>query len=164
MNDKIVAHTVRAIGGDGEQLGIVPLTHAIQIASEQGLDLVEVAPDAVPPVCRIMDYGRYKFQQEKRQSEGKKHQATVTLKEIKLRPKTGEHDFQVKLKRINEFLEKGFKVKVTIMFRGREIVHTELGLKHLDRIAAIVADHSVMDAAPKMEGRTMSMIVSPKKH
>jgi len=110
-----------------------------------------------------MDYGRYKFQQEKRQNEGKKHQASTTMKEIKLRPKTGEHDFQTKLKRILKFLEKGHKVRVTVMFRGREIVHSEIGRKHLDRIQKLTEDISSMDSYPKFEGRTMTMVLSPKK-
>jgi translation initiation factor IF-3 len=154
---------VRAIGVNGEQLGIISVEQAIRHAEEEGLDLVEVAPDAKPPVCRIMDYGRYKFQQEKRQSEGKRHQATVTVKEIKMRPKTGEHDFQVKSKHIHEFLEKGFKVKVTVMFRGREIVHADLGQKHLDRILEGCLDMCTVDSPPKMEGRTITMLLVPKK-
>lgn len=154
---------MRAIGKDGEQLGILPIEQALSRAEDTGLDLVEVAPDAQPPVCRIMDYGRYRFQQEKRHSEGKKHQATVTLKEIKLRPKTGEHDFQVKLRRITSFLKKGHKVKVTCMFRGREIVHAELGERHLLRIIGLCEELGNVDSQPKMDGRTMIMILTPKK-
>ncbi|MCZ7585604.1 MAG: translation initiation factor IF-3 [Deltaproteobacteria bacterium] len=165
VNERITVPTVRAIGDKGEQLGIVATVDAIKIAQDAGMDLVEVAPDATPPVCRIMDYGRYKFQQEKRQATGKKHQATVTLKEIKLRPKTGEHDFMVKANHIRQFLEKGHKVKVTVMFRGREIVHSELGQKHLERILEMCGDLCAMDAPPKMEGRSMHMLLSPaKKH
>lgn len=144
-------------------MGIIATDRALAIAEEAGLDLVEVAPDALPPVCRIMDYGRYKFQQEKRVAEGKKHQATVSVKEIKLRPKTGEHDYQVKLNRILKFLEKGHKVKVTVMFRGREIVHTDLGRKHLDRVIQETAEVAQIDGTPKMEGRTMSMVIAPQK-
>ncbi len=141
----------------------MPFEKAMEAAHEAGMDLVEVAPDANPPVCRIMDYGRYKFQQEKRQHEGKKNQASTTMKEIKLRPKTGEHDFQTKYRRIIKFLEKGHKVRVTVMFRGREIVHSELGRKHLDRIRDMAAEISSIDSHPKFEGRTMTMVLSPKK-
>ncbi len=151
------------IGKDGEQLGILPIDQAIRHAEEAGMDLVEVAPEAQPPVCRVMDYGRYKFQQEKRHTVGKKTSTTVTTKEIKLRPKTGEHDFQVKSKHILEFLQKGHKVKVTVMFRGREIVHSELGLKHLHRIIELIGESATVDSTPKLDGRTMTMMLSPKK-
>jgi translation initiation factor IF-3 len=154
---------VRVIGVESEQLGILTIERAILAAEEAGLDLVEVAPDAKPPVCRIMDYGKYKFQQEKKQTEGKKHQTTVTVKEIKVRPKTGEHDIQVKLRHILEFLEKGFKVRVTVMFRGREIVHAELGLRHLDRIIKECGDKAILESPPKLEGRNMSMVLGSKK-
>lgn len=146
---------------NGEQLGIISIYQALRKAEEEGMDLVEVAPDAKPPVCRIMDYGRYRFQQEKRQAEGKKHQAVVTVKEIKMRPKTGEHDIQVKEKHIKEFLEKGYKVKVTVMFRGREIIHADLGQRHLDRVIERLSALCTVEQTAKLEGRTMSLILSP---
>lgn len=150
------------IGQDGEQLGIMSLPQALRASEDQGLDLVEVAPEARPPVCRIMDYGKYKYQQEKRQHEGRKGQTTVTLKEIKLRPKTGEHDYQTKLKHVREFLGKGHKVKVTVMFRGREIVHADLGQAHLERMIKDTDDAGQLESSARMEGRTMHMVLSPK--
>lgn len=162
INDKITANQVRVIGAEGEQLGIMPIFQALRLCQEQGFDLVEVAPDAKPPVCRIMDYGKYRYQQEKRQHEGRKNQATVTLKEIKVRPKTGVHDYQTKLKHVREFLAKGHKVKVTVMFRGREIVHADLGQAHLTRMTQDVEDLGQVEFSARMEGRTMHMILAPK--
>lgn len=155
---------VRAIDDNGDQLGIIPIKDALQIARDRGLDLVEVAPNAKPPVCRIMDYGRYKYQQEKRQNEGKKRQSQIILKEIKLRPKTGEHDYNTKVRHITKFLSKGNKVKVTIMFRGREIVHPQIGLNILKRIIEELAEVSIVENQPKLEGRNMSMLLSPNKN
>jgi len=155
---------VRAIADNGDQLGIIPLDDAMKIALEKGMDLVEVAPNANPPVCRIMDYGRYKYQQEKRSTEGKKRQSQVVVKEIKLRPKTGEHDYMTKRKHIEKFLSKNFKVKVTIMFRGREIVHPEIGLRILQRIVNELEELSVVENHPKLEGRNMTMLLSAKKN
>lgn len=125
--------------------------------------MVEVAPLATPPVCRIMDYGRYKYQQEKRAAESRKNQSTVQLKEVKLRPKTGEHDYQVKLKHAMKFIEKGAKVKTTIMFRGREIVHPDIGMKKLKRMAEDMSEIAVVETQPKLEGRNMTMLLVPKK-
>ena len=135
---------------------------ATAVAKEKGLDLVEVAPSSKPPVCKIMDYGRFKYQQEKKASESKRNQTVVLLKEIKMRPKTGEHDYQFKLKKIRAFLEAGMKVKSTIMFRGREVVHAELGAKILHRIAADVADVGDVEREPRMEGRNMFLFLSSK--
>ena len=124
---------------------------------------MEVAPNAKPPVCRVMDWGRYKYQQEKRSAESKKHQSTVTIKEVKLRPKTGEHDYQVKLKNARKFIEKGNKVKVTIMFRGREIVHPDIGRNILNRIAEEMKEEVIVESFPKLEGRNMTMMLAPQK-
>jgi translation initiation factor IF-3 len=135
----------------------------MRIAKDRGLDLVEVAPNAKPPVCRIMDYGRYKYQQEKRATESKRRQTQVTVKEIKLRPKTGEHDYQTKTKHILKFIKQGNRVKVTIMFRGREIVHPEIGLRILRRIASDFENTAIIENQPKLEGRNMHMLLSPKK-
>jgi len=151
------------IDDEGTSIGILDTREAIEIAEERGLDLVEVAPNNTPPVCKIMDFGRFKYQQEKKAHESKKHQAIVQVKEIKMRPKTGEHDFQFKLKHIRTFLEKGMKVKATIMFRGREVVHAELGRKILDRIAESTEDLAVVEREARMEGRNMFMFLAPLK-
>ena len=144
-------------------MGIIAIEDALRASTVAGLDLVEVAPNSTPPVCRIMDYGRYKYQQEKRQSESRRHQHQVQMKEIKLRPKTGEHDYQFKVKHILKFIGQGNKVKVTIMFRGREIVHPHLGMKILHRISEELAEEAVVESQPKLEGRNMSMLLGPKK-
>ena len=154
---------MRVIGADGEPLGVISLQEALAAAESQQLDLVEVSPSAVPPVCRIMDYGKFKYQQSKKQQEAKKKQVQVQLKEVKLRPKTDEHDMQFKIKHVRRFLEEGNKAKVTLVFRGREITHTELGQKALDRFAQDLEDIGVIEVRPKMEGRSLFMIVAPKK-
>jgi translation initiation factor IF-3 len=155
---------VRVINSDGEQLGILPVSDALRMAEEQGLDLVEVSPKAVPPVCRIMDYGKYKYLQKKKAAEANRNATKSMLKEVKLRPKTDEHDFQFKLDHIKRFLEEGHKAKVTIMFRGREIVHQEIGKNHLDRMAKSVVESGigVVESTPRLEGRNMTMILAPK--
>jgi translation initiation factor IF-3 len=158
----IRAREVRVVDQDGEQLGIMTKEDAQQHAEEKGLDLVEVAPDAKPPVCRIMDYGKYKYQQSKRLQQAKKRQTVITVKEIKLRPKTEEHDYQFKTKHVRRFLQDGHKAKVTIMFRGREMAHVELGRRILDRIAMDMQDISTVEQAPKQEGRNMSMLLGPR--
>jgi len=154
---------VLVIDDEGNSLGELDPRRGVEIAAEKGLDLVEVSPNSNPPVCKIMDFGRFKYQQEKKAHESKKHQAVVQIKEIKMRPKTGEHDFQTKLKRIREFLEKGMKVKATIMFRGREVVHSELGKAILDRIATDIQDIGLVEREAKMEGRNMFLFLGPKK-
>jgi len=159
----IRAQQVRVISPDGEQLGILETEEALRQAQEAGLDLVEVAAAADPPVCRIMDYGQFKYQQSKRQHEAKKHQKIVHLKEIKLRPKTEEHDFQFKLKHAIEFVEAGDKVKVTVMFRGREMSHQELGRKLMEKFVEEIGELAAVEAPAKMEGRTLSMVLAPKK-
>ncbi len=150
------------IDPDGNQIGVVPTDKAISTAMEFGLDLVEVSPNANPPVCKIMDYGRYKYEQDKKQQEAKKKQSTFQIKEIKVRPKTGDHDLEVKLGHIRRFIEKKDKVKVTVMFRGREITLSVLGRELLGRIAQETGDIAVVEQMPKFEGRTMVMILSPR--
>ena len=151
------------IDPDNEQLGILELEEALAKADNLGLDLVEVSPNSDPPVCRIMDYGQYKYQQSKRQHEAKKNQKIIHLKEIKLRPKTDEHDFQFKLRHAIEFLEHGDKVKVSVFFRGREMIHQELGHKLLEKFTLQSDETAMVEVPPKMEGRSLSMILAPKK-
>ncbi|WP_083774231.1 translation initiation factor IF-3 [Ammonifex degensii] len=162
INEEIRAREVRLIDTDGTQIGIVPLSEALRIAEERGLDLVEVAPQARPPVCKIMDYGKYKYEMSKRDREARKKQRLVTVKEVKLRPNIEEHDFQVKARNVIRFLKDGDKVKVTIMFRGREIIHPQLGERLLERLKEEVAAVGVVERAPKLEGRNMVMILAPK--
>ncbi|MEW5706806.1 MAG: translation initiation factor IF-3 [Actinomycetota bacterium] len=161
MNERIRTPRVRLISHDGTQLGIKTLEEALKIAYDAGLDLVEVAPQAEPPVCRIMDYSKYKYEQAQRAKRAKKHAATMVLKEMKLRPKIDNHDFEVKKRHIIRFLEDGAKVKVTIMFRGREMAHTELGRKLLDRLASEVQDIGKVESQPKLDGRNMVMVLAP---
>ncbi|MDH4246812.1 MAG: translation initiation factor IF-3 [Deltaproteobacteria bacterium] len=163
MNSQIRVKSVRVIGPDNEQMGILTIEEAMRQAEEAGLDLVEVAQTADPPVCRIMDFGQFKYQQSKRQHEAKKNQKVVHLKEIKLRPKTEEHDFQFKLKHAIEFVEEGDKVKVTVMFRGREMSHQDLGRRLMDNFVEKMSEYAQVESSAKMEGRTLSMILSPKK-
>ena len=162
INDAIRVKEVRLIDADGTQRGVVPIGEALDIARDSGLDLIEVAPKAVPPVCKILDYGKYKFDQEKRQREAKKKQKLVKMKEIRMQPKIEEHDLNFKTKHIREFLEEGNKVKVTIRFRGRELAHTELGRVVLDRVLELLDGLYALDRKPAMEGRFMSMILNPK--
>jgi len=161
-NRDIRAKEVRVIDADGEQVGVIPIYKALAIAADFGLDLVEVSPNANPPVCKIMDYGRYKYEQTKKLQEAKKKQTTFQLKEIKVRPKTGEHDLQTKLGHIRKFIEKKDKVKVTVVFRGREITLSQLGRDLLQKIAEEVQETAVVEQYPKFEGRTMIMILAPK--
>ena len=135
---------------------------ALELAVEEGLDLVEVAPNATPPVCKIMDHGKYKYQQSKRTQEAKKKQTTIQVKEVKVRPKIEEHDFQFKLKNARKFLSNRNKVKISMMFRGREIAHTQLGLVVLNRMAEELAEEAQVEQSPKLEGRNMTMILAPK--
>ncbi len=162
INEDIRVREVRLIDENGGQLGIVPTPEALELSREAGLDLIEVAPNANPPVCKILDYGKYKFDQEKRLKEAKKNQKQVKMKEIRMQPKIEEHDLNFKTKHIQEFLEEGNKVKVTVRFRGRELAHTELGKDVLDSIAERLDIEFSVDKKPAMEGRYMSMILSPK--
>lgn len=154
---------MRVIDAEGEQLGVLTLEEALAAAATNGLDLVEVSPNAKPPVCRIMDFGKYKYQQQKRAAEAKKKTARVEVKEVKLRPKTEIHDFNVKVKNVRRFLESGNKVKVTIMFRGREVTHPEFGRELLQRVAEEVTDIGAVEFFPSMQGRFMHMVLAPKK-
>jgi translation initiation factor IF-3 len=162
INEQIRVREVRLIRDEGEQQGIMPIVQAIAIAREQGLDLVEVAPQAVPPVVKIMDYGKYKFENEKKVRDSRKKQKQLKLKEIRMQPKIDEHDLDFKSRHIREFLAEGNKVKVTVRFRGRELAHTELGLDVLKDVLKRIEGEYVMDKPPAMEGRFMSMVLSPK--
>ncbi len=162
INEQIRIREVRVTSAEGEQLGIMPTREALRMAEEQHLDLVEVAPKARPPVCRIMDFGKYRYEQQKREKEAKKKQKIVSIKEVKLRPHIEEHDFNVKLKNAIRFVEEGNKVKVTIMFRGRELSHPELGREVLGRVAERLGDTVSIERNAKLEGRNMTMIVAPK--
>lgn len=162
INFMIKVKDVRVISSDGEQLGILDTREAIKKAEELGLDLVEVAPTAKPPVCRIMDFGKYKYELAKKANESKKHQSVIVVKEIKLRPRTDEHDVNFKTNNIKRFLEDGNKVKVTIMFRGREMAHTSYGKAVLDRIVAELQNEAVVESPSRMEGRNMTMLLGAK--
>lgn len=151
------------IGADGDQIGIVGIEKALEVASEAELDLVEIAPDAEPPVCRIMDYGKHIFEEKKRQAEARKKQKQTQVKEIKIRPGTEEGDYQVKLRNLKRFLEDGDKTKITLRFRGREMAHQELGMDMMKRIESDLIDLGAVEQIPKMEGRQMTMVIAPKK-
>ena len=153
---------VRVISADGEQLGILDTREAIKQAEEAGLDLVEVAPTAKPPVCRIMDFGKYKYELAKKAHESKKHQSVILVKEIKLRPRTDDHDIEFKMNNIKRFLDEGHKVKVTVMFRGREMAHTTYGRALLDRILGGLQNEAAVEQNPRMEGRNMTMMIGAK--
>jgi translation initiation factor IF-3 len=160
-NRRIRAREVRVVGAAGEQLGVLTLEAALALAGSEGFDLVEVNPMAKPPVCKIMDYGKFKYEEKKKASEAKKKQVVVHLKEVKLRPKTEEHDYEFKVRNVKRFLEEGNKAKVTIMFRGREITHKELGSAILDDVVKDLKEVAVVEQMPRMEGRQMFMILSP---
>lgn len=162
INEQIRVREVRLIDDKGEQRGIIPTLEAIKIAKEIGLDLVEVAPQSVPPVCKLLNYGKYKFEQEKKIKDAKKHTKATELKEIRMQPKIAEHDLDFKSAHIREFLEQGNKVKVTIRFRGRELAHTEIGEQILKKILAKLEGYYIMEKLPLMEGRFMSMVLQPK--
>lgn len=163
INGEINAPEVRLVGVDSEQLGIVKVYEALRMAEEAELDLVEIAPNAQPPVCRLMDYGKFKYQESKRQHEAKLKQKQVQVKEIKFRPGTDEGDYQIKLRNLIKFLEEGDKTKVTLRFRGREMAHQEIGMALLKRVEADLAEHGVVEQFPKMEGRQLVMMLAPKK-
>ena len=152
---------VRVVDADGEQLGIMETSAAITVAEDKGLDLVEVSATAKPPVCRIMDYGKYKYQMSKKARDAKKKQTVIQVKEMKFRVKTDEHDFQFKVRNIKRFLEDGNKVKVILMFRGREITHTDLGRQKLNRVGEELKDLAAIDSHPRLEGRNMTMLLAP---
>lgn len=163
INERIRAREVRVIADSG-QLGIMTPGEALKVARAQGLDLVEISPTAEPPVCKIMDYGKYLYQQSKRQHEARKRQHHVVVKEVKFRPNVDEHDYQFKKNHVVRFLGDGDKVKVTILFRGREITHSEIGRRVLERLIQEIADIGVVENRARMEGNTMTAILAPKKH
>lgn len=162
INEMIRIREVRLIDDQGEQAGVMPTSEALSMAQERGLDLVEVSPNANPPVCKLMDYGKYKFEMDKKNRETKRKQKQTQLKEIRMQPKIEPHDLQFKTKHVKDFLEEGNKVKVTIRFRGRELAHTERGVMVLERVLDMLEDGFAVDRKPMMEGRFMSMILSPK--
>jgi len=162
INEEIRAKEVRLIGSNGDQLGIKPFREALQIAQDAGLDLVNVAPTAKPPVCRIMDYGKYRYEMQKKEKEARKNQKIVEVKEVRFSATIDEHDFQTKLRNVIKFLKDGDKVKMSVRFRGREIAHAEIGQKVLERVAAEVEELAIVERKPKLEGRSMIMILSPK--
>ncbi len=155
---------MRLIDAEGEQIGIVPLEEALATAEEAGLDLVEVVPTAEPPVCRIMDYGKFRFEQSKKKNAARKKTRQIQLKEVKFRPGTEEGDYQVKLRNLTKFLENGDKAKVTLRFRGREMAHRDLGARLLKRVEEDLADIATVEQFPRMEGRQMIMVLAPRKH
>lgn len=163
MNEDIVNPEVRLIDAAGENIGVVATDEALRIASEADLDLVEISPNAEPPVCRVMDYGKYKFEQNKKAHQAKRKQKQIHVKEIKFRPGTEEGDYQVKLRKLVEFLEDGDKTKVTIRYRGREMQHQELGAQLLDRIESDLSEYGDVEQRPKLEGRQLVMVLAPSK-
>jgi translation initiation factor IF-3 len=163
LNDEITAREVRLIAQDGEQVGIVPLTQALEAAETADLDLVEIAAEAEPPVCRIMDYGKYRFEQKKKAHEARKKQKQIQIKEVKFRPGTDEGDYKIKLRNLTRFLEAGDKTKVTVRFRGRELAHQEIGLQVLQRVEEDLKDLATVESYPKKEGRQLIMMLAPKK-
>ena len=164
MNERIVAPEVRVINQDGEQVGIVSIEEAKGIASEVSLDLVEISPNAEPPVCRIMDYGKFRFEESKKLQTAKKKQKQTQVKEIKFRPGTDIGDYNIKLRKLISFLEDGDRTKVTLRFRGREMAHQELGLELLQRVKADLEEYGTVEQEPKMEGRLMVMVLAPKRN
>ncbi|GIO31600.1 MULTISPECIES: translation initiation factor IF-3 [Paenibacillus] len=162
INDEIRAKEVRLVGAEGEQIGIKPIREALQMAMDLNLDLVNVAPQAKPPVCRIMDYGKFRYEQQKKEKEARKNQKIVDIKEVWFRANIEEHDFQTKLRNVVKFLKDGDKVKCSVRFRGREITHANIGQKILERVKTEVAEISSVERQPKLEGRSMIMILAPK--
>jgi len=162
VNDEIDVPKVRVIDAEGENHGVISLEDALEIAEEAGLDLVEVSPQVDPPVCKVLDYGKYKYEQQKKANEARKKQKTIEVKEIKMRPGIDEHDYQVKMKAVRKFIENGDKVKMTIRFRGREMAHQELGLEVLTRLREEMEEVIKIEQTPKTEGRLMVMVIAPK--
>ncbi|WP_082872993.1 translation initiation factor IF-3 [Rhodobacter xanthinilyticus] len=162
VNDRIRSPEIRLIGADGENVGVVTPQRALMMAEEAGLDLVEISPTAVPPVCKIMDYGKFKYEQQKREAEARKKQKIIEIKEVKFRPGTDTHDYEVKMRSVMRFLEDGDKVKITLRFRGREMAHQQLGLELLNRVKDDVGEAGKVESMPKLEGRQMVMMIAPK--
>ena len=163
INGEITAKEVRLISGNGEQLGVVNVKTALTMAEEQNVDLVEISPTARPPVCKLMDFGKYKYEQSKKRDEAKKKQKQVQIKEIKFRPGTDDGDYNIKMRKIREFLANGDKVKITLRFRGREMAHQQLGGQLLERVKADLVEDGTVESFPKMEGRQMVMMLAPKR-
>ncbi|CAM4373225.1 translation initiation factor IF-3 [Saccharibacillus endophyticus] len=162
INEEIRAREVRLVGAEGEQIGITPIREALQMAADLNLDLVNMAPQAKPPVCRIMDYGKFRYEQQKKEKEARKNQKIVELKEVRFSANIEEHDYHTKLRNVVKFLEAGDKVKCSVRFRGREITHASLGQRVLERVRDEVTEISIVDRQPKLEGRSMIMILAPK--
>ena len=163
INGEVTAREVRLIGTDGEIIGIMSGREALKMAEEADTDLVEISPNATPPVCRLMDYGKFKYQEQKTAAEAKKKKKIIQVKEIKLRPGTDENDYQVKMRNIKRFIEDGDKVKVTLRFRGREMAHQEIGMRQLERIREELAEMAQVESMPKLEGRQMVMMLAPAR-
>jgi len=161
INDRIRATEIRLIGAEGENVGVVSPERALVMAEDAGLDLVEISPNANPPVCKIMDYGKFKYETQKKEAEARKKQKTIEIKEIKFRPNTDNHDYEVKMRNVFKFLENGDKVKITLRFRGREMAHQELGRQLLERVAEDTKETGKVENFPKMEGRQMVMLIGP---
>ncbi|MEX1298511.1 MAG: translation initiation factor IF-3 [Desulfotignum sp.] len=162
VNKGIRAGEVRVIGADGEQIGILPMPEALRIAEEQNLDLVEVSPDAKPPVCKIMDHGKFKYEQTKKKQEAKRKQKTTQIKEIKVRPKTDDHDLATKVRHIEKFISNNDKVKITLVFRGREVMLREQANAVLEKVVNLTSDFAVVEQLPRFEGRVITMLLAPK--
>lgn len=163
VNERIRIREVRLVDENGQQVGVVPTMQALEMARDRGLDLVEVAPNAIPPVCRLMDYGKYRYEQSRKERESRKNQATVELKEVRIRPKIDDHDLETKGRQAAKFLNAGDKVKVSVLFRGREMAHPEIGKGLLDQLGELLRPNGSIEQAPKIEGRTMTMILAPLK-
>lgn len=162
VNEQITSDPVRVVNADGEMVGVITLKEGLEIAYQAGLDLVEVSPNADPPVCKVLDYGKYKYEAQKKANEARKKQKVIDVKEIKMRPGIDEHDYQVKMRSVRRFLDEGDKVKMTIRFRGREMAHQELGMKVLDRIRTDIEELAKVEQTPRTEGRMMTMVLAPK--
>jgi translation initiation factor IF-3 len=163
VNERIRIREVRLVDENGQQVGVVPTMQALEMARDRGLDLVEVAPNAIPPVCRLMDYGKYRYEQSRKERESRKNQTVVELKEVRIRPKIDDHDLETKGRNAAKFLDAGDKVKVSVLFRGREMAHPEIGRGLLDQLIELLRPHGSVEQAPKIEGRTMTMILAPLK-
>ena len=162
VNEMIDVRTVRLVGADGEMIGVVPTGEALDMADEAGLDLVEVSPNADPPVCKLLDYGRFKYEAQKKKNEARKKQKVIEVKEIKLRPGIEQHDYDIKMKSARKFLDNGDKVKVTMRFRGRELAHQDLGAKVLQKVRDELDELAKVESFPRMEGRQMVMVIAPR--
>jgi translation initiation factor IF-3 len=163
VNERIRIREVRLIDEEGTQVGVIPTFEALQMARDRGLDLVEVAPNAVPPVCRLMDYGKFRYEQSRKERESRKNQHVIELKEVRIRPKIDDHDLETKGRQAAKFLDAGDKVKLTVLFRGREMAHPDIGRGLLDQLTEQLRPHGTAESAPRMEGRTMTMFINPLK-